>query len=104
MRFITLTAAGIALVLAFVSATPKKSTDLHCKFAVSSVIEKSFGYIIIEGTEITGDVEGIDYTCQSSSSVCTVSQRCWAILQVAENRWHVPINDEYVEVQGTYTP
>lgn len=104
MRFISLTAAGIALVLALISATPKKSSDLYCKFAVSSVIDQSSGYIVIEGTEITGEVEGIDYTCQSSSFICTVSQRCWAILQVAENRWHIPINADYTEVQGTYTP
>jgi hypothetical protein len=104
MRSITLSAAAIAIVLAFVSATPKKSPDLHCKFAVTSVIEKAFGYIIIEGVEITGEVEGVDYTCQSSSNICTVSQRCWAILQIADNQWHIPINAEYTEVQGTYTP
>ena len=104
MRFISLTAAGMALVLALISATPKKSRNQYCKFAVSYVKERAFGYIVIEGTEITGQVEGVDYTCQSSSNVCTVSQRCWAILQLTENSWHIPINADYTEVQGDYTP
>ena len=76
MRFITLTAAGLALVLALISATPKKPRDLHCKFAVTSVIQKSAGAIVIQGVEITGQVQGVDYTCLSSRNVWTVSERC----------------------------
>lgn len=107
LRFNKLLLAAL-FCLSVVSFSPKPSSPPavnYCTYGVSSILDDQAGYIIIQGEEITGQTEGVDYSCSPfPRSICTITTRCETVLQVSSDTYHIPKSGDYTSTRGTYQP
>ena len=99
---------SMLLLLPLLSFTPKADqvkTVNYCTYAVYNIIDNQTGYIVIQGEEITGQVEGVDYNCLSvPRSICTITTRCETVLQISWDEFHIPKSGDYSAQPGQYQP
>jgi hypothetical protein len=109
MKYIKFIGLGLALIFVFTSSfVQKKALYPECKYAVDYVIEEGNGYIKFQshpsGADITGQVEGVDYSCNAAPfhPTCTITTDCRQVLELFNGEYMIV--GWYNKVQGEYQP